>query len=108
MEAYVERLVTEYHLDNAPISHTPLPTSVLKLEKRDPTDKADSGTVKQYQSLVAKLLYPTLHRLGFSSKPGSTIATILSYSARIYRVNTPILNTTAVQSVNIPHMRTVH
>jgi hypothetical protein len=60
MEAYMERLVTEYHLDNAPISHTPLPTSVLKLEKRDPTDKADSGTVKQYQSLVAKLLYPTL------------------------------------------------
>jgi hypothetical protein len=59
MEAHVERLVTEYHLDDAPISHTPLPTLVLKLEKRDPTDKADPGTVKQYQSLVAKLLYPT-------------------------------------------------
>jgi hypothetical protein len=59
MEAYVERLVTEYHLDDAPISYTPLPTSVLKMEKRDPTDKADPGTVKQYQSLVAKLLYPT-------------------------------------------------
>jgi hypothetical protein len=59
MEAEVERLVTEYHLDNAPISHTPLPTSVLKLEKRDSTDKADLGTVKQYQLLVANLLYPT-------------------------------------------------
>jgi hypothetical protein len=59
MEAYVERLVTEYHLDDAPVSYTPLPTLVLKQEKRDPTDKADSGTVKQYQSLVAKLLYPT-------------------------------------------------
>jgi hypothetical protein len=59
MGAYVERLVTEYHLDDAPISHTPLPTLVLKLEKHDPTDKADPGTVKQYQSLVAKLLYPT-------------------------------------------------
>jgi hypothetical protein len=36
IEAYVERLVTEYHLDDAPITHTPLPTSALKLEKRDP------------------------------------------------------------------------
>jgi hypothetical protein len=48
MEAYVERLITKYHLDDAPISHTLLPTSVLKLEKRDPTNKADLGTVKQY------------------------------------------------------------
>jgi hypothetical protein len=55
----VERLITKYYLNNAPISHTLLLTSVLKLEKRDPTDKADLGTVKQYQLLVAKLLYPT-------------------------------------------------
>jgi hypothetical protein len=44
----VERLITKYHLNDAPISHTLLLTSVLKLEKRDPTNKADLGTVKQY------------------------------------------------------------
>jgi hypothetical protein len=59
IEAYVERLVTKYYLNDAPISLTPLPTSVLKLERRNPTNKADLGTVKQYQLLVAKLLYPT-------------------------------------------------
>jgi hypothetical protein len=48
IEAYVERLVTKYYLNNASISYTLLPTLVLKLEKRDPTNKADLGTVKQY------------------------------------------------------------
>jgi hypothetical protein len=45
------------------------------------------------------------HGLGFSSKPGSTIATTLSYSTHIYRVNTPILNTTSVQSFNSSRIR---
>jgi hypothetical protein len=44
----VERLITKYYLNNAPISYTPLPTLVLKLEKRNPTNKADLGIVKQY------------------------------------------------------------
>jgi hypothetical protein len=49
--------------------------------------------------VAADPVCPSLcHGLGFSSKPGSTIATILSYSTHIYRVNIPILNTTSVQS----------
>jgi hypothetical protein len=46
IEAYVERLVTKYYLNNASISYTLLLTLVLKLEKRNPTNKADLGTVK--------------------------------------------------------------
>ena len=46
MEAYIERLVTKYYLNNAPIAYTLLPTLVLKLEKRNPTNKADLDTVK--------------------------------------------------------------
>jgi hypothetical protein len=48
------------------------------------------------------------HGLGFLLNTGSTIAATLYESTHIYRVNTPILSTTSVQSVNIPHMRTVH
>jgi hypothetical protein len=59
MEGYIDRVLNEYHLGDAPIAHSPLPTSALKLAKRDPEDQADKDLVAQYQSLVAKLLYPT-------------------------------------------------
>jgi hypothetical protein len=48
------------------------------------------------------------HALEFILNTGSTIATTLYDPTHIYRVNTPILDTTSVQSINIPHMRTVH
>jgi hypothetical protein len=50
-------VVEEYHLTDAPIADTPLPVSALKLTERQ--DKADDNLIHQYQSLVAKLLYPT-------------------------------------------------
>jgi hypothetical protein len=57
MDSYIDRVVEEYHLTDAPIADTPLPVSALKLTER--TDKADDNLIHQYQSLVAKLLYPT-------------------------------------------------
>jgi hypothetical protein len=56
----------------------------------------------------SSLLVEVLSRFGVLLKRGSTVATTLSYSTHMYRVNTSILNTTCVQFVNIPHMRTVH
>ncbi|KAA8621799.1 rve domain-containing protein [Pyrenophora tritici-repentis] len=57
MDSYVDRIVDEYHLANAPKADNPLPKSALTLIKRD--DIADNNLIQQYQSLVAKLLYPT-------------------------------------------------
>ncbi|KAG9383203.1 hypothetical protein A1F94_007124 [Pyrenophora tritici-repentis] len=57
VDSYVDRIVDEYHLANAPKADNPLPKSALTLIKRD--DIADNNLIQQYQSLVAKLLYPT-------------------------------------------------
>jgi hypothetical protein len=57
MDSYVDRVVDEYNLADAPKADTPLPKSALTLTKRE--DTADSNLTQQYQSLVAKLLYPT-------------------------------------------------
>lgn len=57
MDSYVDRLVEEYHLTDAPKADNPLPKTALNLTKRE--DKADDNLTNQYQSLVAKLLYPT-------------------------------------------------
>ena len=57
MDSYVDRLVDEYHLTDAPKADNPLPKTALNLTKRE--DKADDNLTNQYQSLVAKLLYPT-------------------------------------------------
>jgi hypothetical protein len=53
-----------------------------------------TSTLPLDYELILKLILILCHGLGFSSKPGSSIATTLSYSTRIYGVNTPILNTT--------------
>jgi hypothetical protein len=57
MDSYIERVVDEYHMADSPAADTPLPVSSLKLTKRE--DQADNNLIHQYQSLVAKLLYPT-------------------------------------------------
>jgi hypothetical protein len=57
MDSYVDRMVDEYHLTDAPKADTPLPKSALTLTKRE--DTANSNLTQQYQSLVAKLLCPT-------------------------------------------------
>ena len=57
MDSYVDRLVEDYHLADAPKAANPLPKSALTLTKRE--DKADDNLIHQYQSLVARLLYPT-------------------------------------------------
>ena len=57
MEAYFDRLTQEYHLTDAPSEEYPLPKDVLKLDKN--TEQATPDKIKEYQSLVAKLLYPT-------------------------------------------------
>jgi hypothetical protein len=57
MDSYVDRLVKDYHLADAPKAANPLPKSALTLAKRE--DKADNNLIHQYQSLVARLLYPT-------------------------------------------------
>ena len=58
MDSYFDRLAEEYHLQEAPAVHTPLPTSAVKLNKRPDNDKADDKAINHFQSLVAKLLYP--------------------------------------------------
>jgi hypothetical protein len=50
-------VVDEYNLADAPKADTLLPRLALTLTKRE--DTADSNLTQQYQSLVAKLLYPT-------------------------------------------------
>lgn len=57
MAAYIDRITKEYHMDNAPFADSPLPRTVLGFEKNK--EITDDDTIKQYQSLVAKLLYPT-------------------------------------------------
>jgi hypothetical protein len=57
MDSYINRVVDEYHLTDAPPASTPLPKTALTLTRRE--DQADDNLVRQYQSLVAKLLYPT-------------------------------------------------
>jgi hypothetical protein len=57
IDSYIDRVVEEYHLTNATLVDTPLPKSALTLTKRE--DQADVNLTVQYQSLVAKLLYPT-------------------------------------------------
>jgi hypothetical protein len=57
IDTYVDRLVSESHLTDAPIAYTPLLKPALRLKKQDGTATADLAY--QYQSLVAKLLYPT-------------------------------------------------
>jgi hypothetical protein len=57
MDSYIERVVDEYHMADSPAADTPLPVSSLKLTKRE--GQADDNLIHQYQSLVAKLLYPT-------------------------------------------------
>jgi hypothetical protein len=58
IDSYVNRVVEEYYLTNSLPANTPLPKLALTLTKRE--DKADVNLIVQYQSLVAKLLYPTL------------------------------------------------
>jgi hypothetical protein len=43
MDSYIDRVVEEYHLTDAPIADTPLPVSALKLTKRK--DKADDNLI---------------------------------------------------------------
>jgi hypothetical protein len=59
MDSYIDRVVDEYHMTDSPDADTPLPISALKLTKWEAHDQADNNLVHQYQSLVAKLLYPT-------------------------------------------------
>jgi hypothetical protein len=56
MEAYIEKLVTDYHRDNAATRYTPTDVSVLLLKQR--SDKALPDEVKRYQTIIGKLLYP--------------------------------------------------
>jgi hypothetical protein len=57
MDSYIDCVVDEYHLTDSPTAATPLPVSALLLTKRE--DSANDNLKGQYQSLVAKLLYPT-------------------------------------------------
>jgi hypothetical protein len=58
MDSYVDCVVEEYHLTNSLLANTLLPKLALTLTKRE--DKANVNLIVQYQSLVTKLLYPTL------------------------------------------------
>jgi hypothetical protein len=46
MDSYIDRVVEEYHLTDAPIADTLLPVSALKLTERK--DKADDNLIHQY------------------------------------------------------------
>jgi hypothetical protein len=59
MNSYIDRVVDEYHMTDSPDADTPLPVSASKLVKREAHDQADGNLVHQYQSLIAKMLYPT-------------------------------------------------
>lgn len=57
MDSYVDRVVEDYHLSDSASADTPLPKSALSLTRRE--DQAGQDLTHQYQSLVARLLYPT-------------------------------------------------
>jgi hypothetical protein len=46
MDSYIDRVVKEYYLTDAPVADTPLPVSALKLTERE--DKADDNLIYQY------------------------------------------------------------
>ena len=46
MDSYVDRLVDEYHLTDAPKADNPLPKMALNLTKRE--DKVDHNLTNQY------------------------------------------------------------
>ena len=94
MDSYVDRVVEEYHLTDAPKADTPLPKVALTLTKRE--DSADNNLIQQYQSLVAKLLYPTsIVRLDlawhvnfmarFSNNPTEEQLSLLKRMVRYYK-----------------------
>jgi hypothetical protein len=56
IEAYIKKLVTDYHCDKAATQYTPTNISVLLLKQR--SDKALPNKVKRYQTIISKLLYP--------------------------------------------------
>lgn len=58
IDGYFDRLAEEYHLADASPVYSPLPADAVKLTKRDDSDQADANKVQQFQSMVAKLLYP--------------------------------------------------
>jgi hypothetical protein len=43
MDSYIDRVVEEYHLTDAPAADTPLPKSALTLTKRE--DQADDNLI---------------------------------------------------------------
>jgi hypothetical protein len=94
MDSYIERVVEEYHLTDAPAADTPLPKSALTLTKRE--DQADDNLIHQYQSLVAKLLYPTSiirpdlawhvnHMARFATNPTEEQLSLLKRMLRYYK-----------------------
>jgi hypothetical protein len=93
MDSYVDRLVRDYQLANAPKATNPLPKSVLTLSKHE--SKADDNLVHQYQSLVARLLYPTSiircdlawhvnYMARFANNPSDKQLSLLKHMVRYY------------------------
>jgi hypothetical protein len=93
MNCYVDRLVEDYQLADAPKATNPLPKSVLTLTKRE--SKADDNLVHQYQSLVARLLYPTSiircnlawhvnYMARFANNPSDEQLSLLKHMVRYY------------------------
>jgi hypothetical protein len=58
MPAYIDRLIDKYHLSNAHSRKQPLPRTVLNFHRS--TEPAEKSLLDEYQSLLGKLLYPTL------------------------------------------------
>jgi hypothetical protein len=84
----------------------PPPTSVLKLTKRDPGDEADKDLIAQYQSPVAKLLYPTSiirpdlawqvnYMARFATNPTEEQMSLLKHMLRYYKARQHLVLSTA-------------
>lgn len=58
-DAYIDKILRDYKMENCLPRKTPLPVSALNFKPRDPQDRADEQFTKRYQSIVGKLLYPT-------------------------------------------------
>ena len=58
MESYIDKLVHDFHRENSAARHTPLDVAVLGLKMRPTDDPAPPQQLRNYQTIIGKLLYP--------------------------------------------------
>ena len=58
MESYIDKLVHDFYCESSAARHTPLDVAVLGLKMRPTDDPAPPQQLRNYQTIIGKLLYP--------------------------------------------------